>query len=57
MSKSCCRRCHRTGLDAGDWLLLLYLFKWAGFCTAPTWLFVVSWIGFAVALINNANDD
>lgn len=31
-------------MDAGDWLLLLYIFKWAHFWTAPTWLFVVLWI-------------
>lgn len=52
--KACCRKCHRHGLDAGDWLLILYLCKWSGFVLAPTWLFVVSWIGFGCSLINDS---
>ena len=33
-----------TGMASCDWLLLLYIFKWAHFWTAPMWLFIILWI-------------
>ena len=42
MIEQCKASVHR-GMDSGDWLLFLYIFKWAGFWTAPTWVFIFFW--------------
>lgn len=31
-----------------DWLLMLYIFKWAHFWVAPTWVFVMLWVLFII---------
>lgn len=49
------------GLDAGDWLLILYLCKWSGAVTAPMWLFVYGWVtlvlGIVSAVVEAARED
>lgn len=37
-------------MDCLDWLILLHIFEWADFWTAPTWFLVLLWIGFIVEL-------
>lgn len=40
-----------------DWLLLCYIFKWAHFWVAPTWMFIALWfffvVGVAMELVKN----
>ena len=32
------------GMSNADWLMLLYIFKWAHFWVAPAWLFTFQWV-------------
>lgn len=45
------------GLDAWDWLFLLYIFKRADFWVAPTWVFVFLWISATVITIGGLAKD
>ena len=32
------------GMSNADWLMLIYIFKWAHFWVAPLWVFVGMWV-------------
>jgi hypothetical protein len=38
-------------MGAIDWLFLIYIFKWANFWVAPSWVFTALWILFGIRVV------